>query len=45
MDQKEFAAVEAGLEAASEYVTSLPPGQRAWDTKEYRIAETAARES
>lgn len=36
-------AVEAGIEAASEYVSSLPSGQKTWDTKEYKIAETAAR--
>jgi len=36
-------AVEAGIEAASEYVSSLPAGQRAWGDKEFQIAETAAR--
>jgi len=36
-------AVEAGVEAASEYVSSLPMGQRTWGDKEYGIAETAAR--
>jgi len=38
-------AMEAGIEAAAEYVSSLPLGQRGWDMKEYRIAETAAREA
>ena len=38
-------AVEAGIEAAGEYVSSLPMGQRAWASKEYRIAEVAAREA
>lgn len=38
-------AVEAGIEAAAEYVSSLPAGQKGWDTKEYRIADTAAREA
>ena len=37
-------AVDAGIDAASEYVGSLLPiGQRAWGDKEYGIAETAAR--
>lgn len=36
-------AVDTGIEAAAEYVSSLPLGQKGWDTKEYRIAETAAR--
>lgn len=35
--------VEVGVEAASEYVSSLPNGQKSWGNKEYRIAETAAR--
>jgi hypothetical protein len=37
------AAAEAGIEAAAEAVSALPMGQRAWNTKEYKIAETAAR--
>lgn len=36
-------AIEAGIEAASEAVSNMPAGQKRWDTKEYRIAETAAR--
>lgn len=36
-------AVEAGIEAASEMVSNLPSGQRSWDQREYKIAETAAR--
>jgi len=36
-------AVDAGTEAASEYVSSLPAGQQAWGDKEFQIAETAAR--
>ena len=36
-------AIEAGIEAASEAVSALPLGQKAWGTKEYMIAETAAR--
>jgi len=36
-------AVEAGTEAAAEYVSSLPAGQQAWGDKEFQIAETAAR--
>jgi hypothetical protein len=39
------AAIEAGIEAASEGVSSLPAGQKAWDRKEYMIAETAARKA
>jgi hypothetical protein len=38
-------AVEAGIEAAAEYVSSLPSGQKYWAMKEYKIAETAAREA
>lgn len=36
-------AIEAGIEAASEAVSALPMGQRAWAEKEYTIAQTAAR--
>lgn len=36
-------AVEIGIERACEAVLALPMGQRAWDKKEYMIAETAAR--
>lgn len=35
-------AVEAAIDAASEYASSLPMGKKAWSTKEYRIAEIAA---
>ncbi len=38
-------AVEQAIEAAGEYVSALPLGQRAWGMKEYKIAETAAREA
>lgn len=37
------AAIEEGIEAASEMVSNLLTGQQAWDRKEYQIAETAAR--
>ena len=36
-------AVQAGIDAASEAVSAMPKGQRGWDSKEYQIAETAAR--
>jgi hypothetical protein len=36
-------AIEAGVEAAAEYVSEQPPGaDKSWGSKEYRIAETAA---
>jgi hypothetical protein len=35
--------VEIGTEAASEFVNSLPTGQRAWAIKEYQIAKVAAK--
>jgi hypothetical protein len=36
-------AVEAGVEAAAEYVSAQPPGaDKSWGSKEFRIAETAA---
>jgi hypothetical protein len=38
-------AVEEAIEAAGAYVSSLPKGQNAWGMKEYKIAETAAREA
>ncbi len=38
-------AVDQGIEAAAEYVSSLPKGQNRWDNKEYKIAEIAAREA
>jgi hypothetical protein len=38
-------AVEEAIEAAGAYVSSLPSGQKAWGMKEYKIAETAAREA
>ena len=38
-------AIEAGIEAASEYVSNLPSGQKAWGMKEFEIARTAAREA
>ncbi len=38
-------AVMEGIEAASRCVSSLPLGQRAWGSKENKIAETAAREA
>ena len=38
-------AVDAAIEAASDYVSSLPPGQKGWDRKEYAIADTAARKA
>jgi hypothetical protein len=39
-------AVEAGVEAAAEWVSSsLPKGQQAWGPKEYQIAERSAREA
>lgn len=36
-------AVEAGVDLAVEFVAGMPPGQKAWDVKEYGIAEVAAR--
>ncbi len=36
-------AVDKAIDAAAEYVSSLPSGQKAWGMKEYKIAETAAR--
>lgn len=38
-------AIEAGIEAASQAVSALAAGQKAWGDKEYLIAETAAREA
>jgi hypothetical protein len=38
-----YDAVQAGIDAASDAVSELPAGQRAWGQKEYRIAEIAAR--
>ena len=38
-------AVEEAIEAAGAYVSALPPGQKSWGMKEYKIAETAAREA
>lgn len=38
-------AVEAGIEAAAKYVSALPAGQKAWGSKEFQIAERAAREA
>jgi hypothetical protein len=39
-------AVEAGIEAAAEYVSSQPRGaDKSWSSKEYRLAEVAAREA
>lgn len=39
-------AIEAGIDAASEYVSALPSsGQKAWDVKEFKIAEIAARKA
>lgn len=36
-------AVEAGVEAAAEYVSAQPPGaDKSWGSKEFRIAEAAA---
>src|SRR5258707_14729932 len=36
--------VDLGIEAAAEMVSAkLPKGQKAWDSKEYQIAETAAK--
>ena len=37
-------AVEAGIEAAAEYV-SAEAADKSWDRKEYKIAEIAAREA
>lgn len=37
-------AVEAGIEAASEYVSG-ESADKSWGRKEYRIAEIAAREA
>ena len=38
-------AVDAAIETASEYVSSLPSGQKAWGMKEYGIADKAARKA
>src|SRR5690349_21336534 len=38
-------AVEDAIEAASEYVSAMPQGERAWGHKEYKIAWTAAYEA
>lgn len=38
-------AVNEAIEAASNYVSLLPAGQKAWGEKEYNIADTAAREA
>lgn len=38
-------AVEAAIDAAGEYVSLLPLGQKAWGVKEYKIAEVAARKA
>ncbi len=44
MDDEDI--VDAAIEAASEaMIARLPMGQRAWGTKEYLLAETAARET
>jgi hypothetical protein len=37
--------IEAAIEAASAFVSSLPSGQKGWSQKEHKIAETAAREA
>jgi alkylhydroperoxidase family enzyme len=42
MPGDESAIVDRAVEAANEYVSSLPKGQNAWDKKEYGIAQTAA---
>lgn len=36
-------AIEAGIEAASEAVSTMGLGQKAWGVKEFEIARTAAR--
>ncbi len=36
---------EVGIDAATEMVSNLPAGQKAWGTKEFRIAQTAAMSS
>jgi hypothetical protein len=38
-------AVEAGVKAAVEWVSSLPKGRQAWGSKEHQIAERSAREA
>lgn len=35
-------ATDAGIEAASEAVSAMPPGQMAWDKREFAIAAAAA---
>lgn len=38
-------AVDAGIEAAAEAVSSMAMGQKAWGAKEFEIARIAAREA
>jgi hypothetical protein len=38
-------AVDAGIEAAAEAVSTMGIGQKAWGSKEFEIARTAAREA
>jgi hypothetical protein len=42
-DSLRLDAIEAGIEAASDAVSGLPPGQKGWNTKELLIATEAAR--
>ncbi len=37
--------IDAAIDAASDYVSSLPVGQKEWTMREYGIADKAARKA